>query len=569
MRSCIAPFRVNGLLAAATVAAAVGGGSLARAADAPEVIAVVATDGYADIRDQLGWIGEQVGNPNLAGFAESFLLLATQGKGLAGLDVKRPIGVVLTTAGGPLPAVHAFLPVKDLTKLLGAVQGMTGPVEEVDGVRRITVPGGPPVQIVEKNGWAILSPQDAPAGIDDPLALIDPLVKDYSLAVEVFPSRMPDDLRERLKDLLEEASRNAASRGQPMDAAALVGALDRLEDVEKLIVGFAVDQEKNLVILDNTVVIVPSSAFADVWTDAGKAAATVGSPATADGRPATVRAHYAQAVPPGARAGIEAGIAQGLAVGANDPVSAALAGLVGDLVSAMLETGDVDAGITIDASAADGTQPLPAVTIGMKVKDGTALEAQVKERLGRAGSLPPNVSVKFDAGRQGEARLHEITVDVSAMPAAERLGDTVVITLAVAPQYAYVLAGGDVPTRLAAAVAAGGKPIAGAGPITGVELSLASAIGYASRMMRAFSPDDPQGELLSDVAEQAAAKDATEVAFTVKPIERGFTVRLSADAGALQTVAASAAAQQAPPPLPAGRPRVERERERAGPALAP
>lgn len=101
-----------GLLALACSAAV-------RAADTPEVIAVVAIDPYADLRSQLTWVGEQVGNPTLAGFAESFILLATQGKGLAGLDVKRPVGIVITTEGGPLPTAHAFVPVKDLDKLLG------------------------------------------------------------------------------------------------------------------------------------------------------------------------------------------------------------------------------------------------------------------------------------------------------------------------------------------------------------------------------------------------------------------------------------------------------------------
>jgi hypothetical protein len=179
------------------------------------------------------------------------------------------------------------------------------------------------------------------------------------------------------------------------------------------------------------------------------------------------------------------------------------------------------------------------------VKDGAALQARIKERLGKPGALPPQVKAAFDTGKEGAATLHEITVDVSGTPAAERLGNTVKLTLAVTPDHAFVLAGGDVRKRLAAAVANGGKPVAGAAPIACIDASLAALVGYAARMMKAFQPDDPQGEALGEVAKEAAEKDSTQVQFSMKPIERGATVRLLIDEGALQTVAASTSVQSA------------------------
>lgn len=559
MRSCFCS-RPDWSIAAACLVATclVASGAVADAANKPEVIAVVAADGYADLREQLTWVGEQVGNPTLAGFAESFILLATQGKGLAGLDVKRPIGVVITSSGGPLPTAHAFLPVKDLDKLLGAVQGMIGPVEEVDGVRRIAAPGAPPLEIVEKDGWAIFSQPGDPVGIDDPLTVIEPLTREYSLAVELFPSRMPAEMRDRLKALLDEAARNAAAQGQAMDPAQLQAGLERLEDVETIVFGFAVDKLGDKMMLDLTSVLTPVAVKAAGWINAGwgnanRAVSTVGAPATTDGKAAAVRGHYAATVPAEGQAAVRAALDQALEPADDDPANRVVTNLLRDLVAAMLDSGAIDAGLTIDTSAADATQPLPAVTLGMKVKDGAALEKKVKERLGKADALPPSVKVTFDAGKQGNATLHEITVDVSALPAADRLGDSVKLTLAVTPQYAYVLVGGDVPKRLAAALAAGGKPNGDALPITNVDLSLASLVGYAARMMQAFNPDDPQGDLLGEIAKQAGEKDTTTVQFSVKPVDRGIALRLSADAGALQTVAASTAMQQAAPP-PRARP---------------
>lgn len=566
------PARVRRAAAFAGIAAVICSAAV-RAADKPEVIAVVAIDPYADIRSQLTWAGEQVGNPTLAGFAESFILLATQGKGLAGLDVKRPLGIVVTSEGGPLPAVHGFVPVKDLDKLLGAIQSMTGPVEENDGVRRISPPGAPPFEITENNGWAVLSQPGSPAAIDDPLTVIGPLSKDYSIAIELFPSRMPAELRDRLKALLDEAARNAAARGQAMDDTALRAGVEQLEQVEKLIFAIAVDPDKENIHLDITSVLVPDSPVAAAFGYDANATSTIASPATSDGKKAAIRGHYVVNVPAEGRAAVRAGLDQALEAGDDEPTARVVTNLVRDLVAAMLDTGTIDAGLTVDTSVANEANPLPAVTVGMKVKDGAALQKQVKERLSKPDALPPQVKVAFDTGKEGAATLHEITLDVSGTPAAERLGDTVKLTLAVTPDHAFVLAGGDVKQRLAAAVANGGKAVADAAPIAGLDVSLAAMIGYAAKMMKAFQPDDPQGEALGEVAAQAATKESTQVQLSVKPIERGATIRFLVDAGALQTVAASTAMQTARPPraVPAMplRPAQPRPVEKDAPAIAP
>ena len=508
---------------------------------AADAIAVLVIDPYADLKGQLTWVGEQVGNPTLAGFAESFILLATQGKGLAGLDVKRPVGVVVTSEGGPLPTAHAFVPVKDLDKLLGALQGMTGPVEETDGVRRISPPGAPPFEIAEQDGWAILSQPGTPPELDQAVKLIEPLSKDYSLALEFFPSRMPAAIRDQLKALLDEAARNAAAQGQPMDDTALRAGIDNLEDVERLTFGLAIDTEAKNVHLDITSVLEAGSAAAESFAYAGKAASTIVSPATVDGKQAAVRGHYAVSVPAEGQAAVRAGLDQALEQADDDPATGVVASLLRDIVAAMLETGAIDAGFTVDTAGADESSPLPAVTIGMQVKDGAALQARIKERLAKPGALPPQVKAAFDTGKEGAATLHEITIDVSGTPAAERLGNAVKLTLAVTPDHAFVLTGGDVQKRLAAAVANGGKAVAGAAPIAGIDVSLAALVAYAAKMTQAFQPDDPQGEALGEVARQAAEKESTQVRFSVKPIDRGATVRLLVDQGALQTVAASTA----------------------------
>lgn len=532
----------------ALMATAILGPAPATAAD-PEVIAVVAVDGYADLKKQVRWIGTLVGNPALDGFAESFIMMATQFKGLAGLDVDRPAGIVVTTADG-VPAVNGFVPVKDLSKLLAALVGVVGPAEKAADGWRLAPPGGMPLQVVEKNGWAIFSAAGGSSPLADPSAALDPLVKSFTIGAQVFPSRMPENLRNLLKQGVEQAAEQAAAQGQPVDRAMLLAALDNLKSTESLSLGATVDMANGRVYAESRTVMVPGSLAADLWNDVGKAKATVGEAKADNGKPLAMRAHHAQAVPDAARAAIELGLAQALPDADADPLARAAFGIVRDVLAAMLDAGGIDAGISVDTSTATTDRLLPAFTAGMRIKDGPSLERALKTRLGKGGALPPNVKVTFDAGTEAGANLHRITVDLEGLPNAEAFGGTLDLTLAVTPTYAFLMTGDDVPARLAAAIAASGKPNGTAKPLTGVDLSLPALLGYAAKLGAVFSPGVPQNEQLATVADKAADKPNALVQLFVEPIDRGVAIRLSADAGVIETIATSVAPEPGPAGLP-------------------
>jgi len=519
-----------------------------RAAE-PEVIAVVAVDGYADLKQQVRWIGTLVGNPALDGFAESFIMMATQFKGLAGLDVDRPAGIVVTTTDGA-PAVNGFVPVKDLSKLLAALVGIVGPAEKADGGWRLAPAGGMPLQVVEKNGWAIFSAAGGSSPLADPSTALDPLVKSFTLGAQVFPSRMPENLRALLRKGIEQAADQAAAQGRPVDREMLIAALDNLKTTESLSLGANIDMDQKRVYVESLTTMVPGSIAADLWTDIGKAEATVGGAKADDGKPLAMQAHHAQAVPDAARAALEIGLAQAMPDANADPLSRAAFGVVRDVLTAMLDAGGIDAGISLDTSVTTADRLLPAFTAGMRIKDGAALEEAVKARLGKGDALPPNVKVAFDAGKEAGANLHRITVDLAGLPNADKFGNAVELTLAVTPTYAFLMAGDEIPARLAAAIAGSGKPNGTAKPLTGVDLSLSALLGYAAKIGRVFSPGMAQTEQLDAVAEKAADKSDTLVQLLVRPIERGVAIRLSADAGVIETIATSVAPEPGPAGLP-------------------
>jgi len=509
----------------------------ARAAER-EVLLVAAADSYADLKRQLAWIGPQIDNPGLAAMFESLLMLSTQGRGLAGLDVKRPLGLVVTSDGSDI-AAHGFVPVKDLDKLLASLQGVIGPTKRDGDSRRIALPSGIALAITERDGWAVIgqAARDGrpapPAG--DPTPLVAKIAEDYTLGVEAYPSRMSAEVRRLLEAALDQAAAASAAQGQPMDPAAFKAAVRSLGQTESLALGLGIDDSAGEVFIENRSVAVPGSTSAAASAAAATGTLTVGMPAGAADEPLAIRGYVAQSIPEAARAEFLEALDQTLPRDADDPVTRTVSRLVRDLLAAALSAGGIDAALAVDTTAATKERPLPAVTAGVRVQDGAALERQVKQAFG-AGAAIPGVKTSFDVGKAGAATLHRVSIDVADEALADRIGDALELTLAVAPNYALVLAGGDVAKRAEATLAASGRPVADAAPIAGLEAAAAPLLEYAARVA-AVAP-------AANGAAAARAATSALADLRVRPIERGFATRFSIDAGVLKAAAALAAPER-------------------------
>lgn len=521
---------MNHRVVAALVALVLCSGGLRAAA--AEIVAVVACDPYADLKKQVRWVGGLVGQPQLDALAESPLMFATQFKGLAGLDVTRPIGLVVT-ADGDVPAIHGYVPVKDLDRLLESLAGVLGPVERADGVRRVSPPGGMPLDIVEGDGWAIIGPQGAKPPLADPAESFAGIVERYALGLQAFPSRMPEGMREQFQAQLDQAVAQGSAPGLGAAAAGLA-------ETEGLTLGLAIDMDGERVSIESQSRMTPDSPAGRMMGDMARGATTVATPATADGKPAALTMHLAAAVPEAWRQDALDGLAWIDAPPDGPAGMETLAAIVRDALAAMIESGAYDAALTIDTSVVDGTDapPIPAVTAGMKVKDGPELETRIKKLVADAGNLP-GLEVDFDAGRAAGANLHTVTLEGVGLPGAAADDDTLDVTLAVAPTYAWLLAGGEVPRRLAAVAGASGTPDASVKPLADLAVSIGPVLRYLAAVARAEgdAAADPAG--LEAAAEVADAQQSALVQVVARPVERGMTLQLSADAGAIRTVAAS------------------------------
>lgn len=538
------PIRVPvlaGLLAAACLSPAA---ESARAADR-QVLLVAAVDSYADLKKQLAWFGTQIGSPGLAAMVESLIMLSTQGRGVAGLDVQRPLGLVVTSDGTDV-AAHGLVPVKDLDKLLGSLQGVVGPAAKEGESRELTLPSGISLAITERDGWAVV----APTALDsaDAAPLLAALSKAYTVGIEAYPSRMTDAVRKQLEAALDQAAAASAAQGQPMDPRAFKAALAGLRQTESLSLGLAIDPEEGALFVENRAVAVPGSVSAAASAAAAQGTLTVGTPPlTGDDRPA-LRGYVAQSIPEATRAEFLEALAQSLPRDADDPLTRTVSRLVYDLLSAAISAGGIDAALAVDTSNATKERPVPNVTAGVRVKDGAGLERQVKQAFAAGGAALAGVKTTFDAGKAGPATLHKISIAVPDESLGARLGETIDLTLAVTPDYAIVLAGGDVAARAEAALAASGRPIANAAPIAALEAAAGPLLEYADVV--ALEGPGAKGA--------AAAKEAGGgvVDLRVRPIERGFATRISLDKGVLQAGAAMAAPERPVGPGRIGLPEV-------------
>ena len=153
------------------------------------IVAVVASDSFAEIRQQFAWVGGLIGIPVLGGLPDTYAMMATGGKGLQGLDINRPIGVVVS-AQGEVPVIHGFLPATDAKILIETFAD---------------IPFRGMVDMTAVGEWVVVTPQGQPATINDPGDMLSSITSPLSVGVKIFPSRLPETLRDSLLDSAEQS----------------------------------------------------------------------------------------------------------------------------------------------------------------------------------------------------------------------------------------------------------------------------------------------------------------------------------------------------------------------------
>ncbi|MHC4399950.1 MAG: hypothetical protein ACYTG0_09745 [Planctomycetota bacterium] len=522
-------------------------------------LAVVSLAGYDSLMGNVELAGKLAGRPKLAGALQGMLTVATQGKGLAGVDTKRPWGIVIQSAG-PMPKGYAFLPVDDLEVFHEVVKPLVKEVQELDG-GVYKVQGKRPYEqayVEHKSGrWLVVC--DTAEGLtrvpDDPSDVLGDLPEQYAVAVRVSLGDVPAEVREQLiAEIKKQAAKDLQKRPGENDheyaIRKTIGGqflevfLAVVRDLESVTLGGSLDNGGQGAILELGMTARKGSKTAKAL--AGLAEAETAFPGFV--LPDAILSGHGAGSCPFAKSADLGGLFASLRTAAFEGIDAEesedraklgkeIVGGLLDVVQDTLATGRVDgAGSLI-------LRPQSATLVAARyVASGPDLE-EVLEKIVRAvrEERPDLVDrlLTVNAAEVEGVRLHKLSVPV---PRGMKNRDQIValvghpaeVVVGIGQQAVYLAAGKNAMETLQKAIresAAGSS-----GGLPPMEISV--ALGELAKFIAETGPGKAQRQASKVLAalEGAAGKDHVKLAAV--PVEGGMKLRLEMEQGVLGMIEA-------------------------------
>ena len=466
----------------------------------PPIIAVVACDSFAEIREQCAWLGGLIGFPVLGGLPDTYAMMATGGKGLQGLDATRPIGVVVS-AQEDAPVIHGFLPATDAKVLIETFAD---------------IPFRSMVDMTTVGEWVVVTPQGQPVTINDPEDMLASITSHLSIGVKVFPSRLPETLKD---SLLDSAKQSLGSAEDPIPqqfyfALPLPDVFDEetvrksVAQTEALLFGLAIEKKTDRIFLESRTIFTEEGTAGAFWSRAGEVKPSLSLPSQV-GQYA-MQLQIAQSLNDATQLkDIEEGL-----LGIKPAQQVVYPRVVAVVLPQILESGAFElVGGVAPPDNVEGEQTLPSVVVGIGIADGNALVEQLKGLVTEADAIPENISVEFDVAEDEGFSFHDIVM----MPLGR-------VTLAIGEKCIYAMTRFTADEREYKAVSS--EPTSGFQPIAAATVQLESLFdgvaGLPPEMAMIVENIKPQGELN----------------LLVRPITRGVAIRFTTDGEAVQTGAA-------------------------------
>jgi hypothetical protein len=549
-------------LAVALLLLPVGKAVAQPAADAGDSkpVAVISLSGYTEVFSDLDFLGKQSERPDLASGLEGMLQLFTQGKGLQGLDKKRPWGAVIEVRNENEFVPLVFVPVSNLKQLLGSLAGVVGEAEEGTGGTYSLQAGPQRIYLKEQTGWAFVgqSADSLKTLPKNPLALLGGLEKSFDIGVRLHVRNIPEIYRDMALDQLKagiESGLDTSQAGEGTDlemrkqlVEAQLAQMDRMfNETDQLTFGASVDQKTKSAYFDMTITAVPDSKMAqqfaqikDTTTAYGgfllpNAAMTLASATKVDPQSAKESAAQLSAM----RASIikEIDKAENLPENARKPIGEAVGELF-DAVQATIESGQMDAAGSVVLGDKQVTLLLASYSA-----EPQKVESALKKLVEVAQENEPDFP-EVKSTRHAGVSLHTVNIPVKDEEPREVFGDTVEVVVGIGNKSVYLAAGNDAQSRIrqaidASAGSSGKKQIAPAE----IRVSLAPIFQFAATV-------DKNNKKVPAMAEELAKSGGKDhVTVIVSPIPNGASYRLTAEEGVLrllgsETRAANAAADQ-------------------------
>ena len=517
---------------------------------------VLSFSGYNAIMADADYIGGLGGNADMSKAVEGMLHMMTQGKGLAGLDKKRPWGMIILPDPDNLEnsvRPYVFLPVTELDKFLEVLKGFGIDSDDADdGAKKLLSNDLPPNTFVKQVGkWVLVTNKasnfaDAPK---DPEALVGKTAKKYDIMASLLVSNVPQEMKNVFLSQIDMVSQIMAMQdGKEDQVAQLKKAFDQVKqyanDLESMTLGLAINDPDSKTYLDVLTTAKPDtktakelagtqkgpSEFAGFYNP--KAAFTlnfIGKLTPANTIQARLMLLDRQ------KRFVKSLEAQEMDQEKKDKIKT----LSEDLVGLFLDTLEGD---KVDGGAAVwlGKDQAAAVA-GGRVADGKKLDEIVRKSFTMLLEDSSDIEnlLKLDADKQGDISFHTITLPVEMLgddaPWEQLVGNPLVIVLGTGPKAAYLAIGRDAMAKLKSAINVSASVAETEVLPTRAALSVTSLVDFFSVTAKS-DQEKQQAAMIAAILSQAGDKD--HVFYTVEPIPNGVRQRIEIESGLLKTLGA-------------------------------
>ncbi len=517
-------------------------------------MAIVSAAGYDALKADVDLIGRLSGTPKLVEGLEVTLKQMTQGKGLAGLDTKRPWGIVIFPRPGDDPYLpkliaYGFIPVTDLKELMEVIKAnpklasaitLKGDVYEING------PGRPPFLVQQKGSWAAISIRrddlaNAPA---DPLPLFGDLPKEYDVAARFLLKNVPEQM------LLDGVARlQSAIDGRmlpiPGGAAQLKVAMplltQGLNDLDEVELGLRINHDNNKAHFDIKVTAKSGTKLADKFAarKGGKTAfAGVNIP------DAAVVMSKTQMLTDDDLAQNKMGLAMfqrmfpqqlqqmGLSEDQINLISKLTEETV-DVLRRTLETKKIDGAVAVLLEPESAT-----VVGGVAVADGEKLEKSLQKLADELKKTDPEKAktFKINSNHYDGLHIHYLAVPTPAPQLVPFFGETTKVVLATSSDRVWFAMGRNAAKTLKKVIDDSKEATDTDAPSAVIRVSVGKIAKFIADTVDSESVKKPAEYLVKELGKTG---DKDHVTITTSPVASGMRVRVELEEGAIKALAAT------------------------------
>ncbi|MCC9600783.1 hypothetical protein LOC67_09420 [Stieleria sp. JC731] len=510
--------------------------------DGTQPVLVVSVASISKLTADVNYVTGLAGQPAFGGMFAMMTGMYAQG-----VDTNRPIGVLVSLAGG-MPQPIVVLPTSDIRSILKRIETQTGPVDELDDGTLVLTVNRNTVFIKQNGENAIAAPSKDALGLipADPSGFFAGMGDAYNVAVRLQVQQIPMPLRnmaiDQMRQGFEQAMANQPDAEATREMAA--GSIEQLEqlirEANELFFGININQKDRHIALDFSFDAVAGSKLAAMY---GGQQAIPSRFASVINDNAAAYLHSATSISPEtitqakmSLSNASSVIRNAIAAEGNMPPQEVdeieqYMGRFFDIITKSVEEGKADMGVMVNAGANEFNAAL-----GFFVADGSEVAALAKDLSTKVPNSPDAPRFKFDAGNHGDVTLHVIEADIPEREDEMRnmFGDTLRVHIGTAPKAIYLAIGRDSESVLKQFIDSGSSSDSGDRPLGQFKMKLLPFLQLARSV-------DPNGseEIEAVIASLSASEDKGTITMVTDSIPNGTNMSFKVGESLIQAIGAS------------------------------